>query len=448
MNTIDRHNMVENFSPANLNMNTQKSTEGAGNSSLISQLKELAQKFSELSGQSLPEGLLKDNSVSPFDTANIRNQEANPGAVNSKDISFEVVSDDASGTIFTLKGQDGQDVKAEVDKDNNLLINGENYGEVDDDTLNFSVKDGQLSVLHDGKALEGFTPIEVGEGAELTMGLDDVQGNAQSGTFTLNGETIKASNTEAQEKITEFAEVQNSIAAAPGTENLQEYNPETATNFEGDMTFSSYLSTLMEQDAFGLDQQKFQYGGYDSSDVKTLTNWQDVLDTGVVRENSDGSVTLSSSESTPRVQFYPDDDVPGGREPTPVSELQDTQFGFSIDGWTEGEAAWIYEHHKVGDGQAMAIGFNQEGNLMLANGNTTETDIPLVDAGGVAINYTGNTASVSVLNKDGSVRGSESIEIAGDEVLIKGIELYNRRAAADTELSATFNQISFGGAKA
>ena len=113
-----------------------------------------------------------------------------------------------------------------------------------------------------------------------------------------------------------------------------------------------------------------------------------------------------------------------------------------------GEAAWIYEHHKVGDGQAMAIGFNQEGNLMLANGNTTETDIPLVDAGGVAINYTGNTASVSVLNKDGSVRGSESIEIAGDEVLIKGIELYNRRAAADTELSATFNQISFGGAKA
>lgn len=479
MNNIDRNSMPASAEHANFGNNTKSLVQDKISPDLIAQLKNFAQKFAEISGQKLPdifsddlsassldkvnevpeeamnEGgssevlgsevqASEDLSVSPFDTANERNQEINPGAVNSEDISFEVVSDDAAGTIFTSTGQNGQEVKAEVNEDNHLLINGEDFGEVDDDVLTFNIKDGQVSVLHDGKALEGFTPIDLGKGAEFVMGLDDVQGNSQKGTFTVNGETIEASNKVAEEALVEFAEVQNSVAAAPGTENIAEYDPTRAPSFEGDMTFSDYLSTLMKGDAFGLDQQKFQYGGYDSSDVKTLNNWEDVLATGVVRENEDGSVTLSTSESTPRVQFYPDDDVPGGREPTAVSDLQDTKFGFSIDGWTEGEAAWIYEHHKVGDGQAMAIGFNQQGNLMLANGETTETDISLVDASGVAIDYTGSTANVSVLNADGSVRGTESIEVSGDEVLIKGIELYNRRAAADTEVSATFNQISFG----
>ncbi|MBX2848157.1 MAG: hypothetical protein KTR16_07555 [Acidiferrobacterales bacterium] len=358
--------------------------------------------------------------------------------------SLDIISDDASGNIFTIKSEDGAEISAEIDEENQLVINGKVYAEVDDDALNFSINDGQLSILHNGKTLEGYTPIDVGTNATMTPGFDDVQGNAQHGRFEINGETIQANNPNEQELLSNYAEIQDSVAAAPGTDTIPAYNSAQGSNFQGDMTFKDYLSTLMGQDAFGIEQQKFQYGGYDSSDVSTLTDWEDVLATGTVRENEDGSITLSSSAETPRVQFYPDDNAAGGRTPTQVSDLQDVAFGFSIDGWSQGEAAWIYELHNVGDGQAMAIGFNEEGNLMLANGNTDETEISLVDAAGVSIDYSNGAANVSVLNQDGSVRGTESIQINTDEVHVKGIELYNRRSAADTELSATFNQISFG----
>lgn len=385
-----------------------------------------------------------DHAENPFDTTNIRNEESNPGEISAEGVSFDMVSDDAAGTIFTIANEDGSEFSAEINENNRLIIDGQAYSEVDDDTLSFSINNGQLSVLHDGKALAGYTPMDVGTNASLTTGLQDTQGNAQHGRFVLNGDTIEAGNPEEQNELSSYAEVQNSIAAAPGTEVISPNNTSQKSSFQGDATFKDYLSTLMGGDAFGLEQQKFQYGGYDSSDVRTLTEWDDVLATGTVRENQDGSITLSSSAQTPRVQFYPDDDAPGGRSPTKVSELQDVEFGLSIDGWSEGEAAWIYELHNVGDGQAMAVGFNQEGKLMLANGETTETDISLVDAAGVSIDYNNGAANVSILNQDGSVRGTESIQINADEVHVKGIELYNRRAAADTELSATFNQIRFG----
>lgn len=338
-----------------------------------------------------------------------------------KPTTLEIVADDVSGTMFTVVGANGRNIAAGTNRNNELVIDDQTYREVDDDLLKFEVCDGKLFVLHDGKALEGYTPIELHDDAFLLRKLNDVSQNATLGSFReLNGKSVESLQ---------------ATAATPFQTN--------AAVGEGELNFATFLSRSLEGSFNGLEKQKFQYGGYDKSTVKTVHTWDDVLKSRAVSENHDGTVTLRTSAERPRVQFYPDDDVAGGRRTTSTEDLRDVSFEFSIENWKRGDAAWIYELHKVGDGQAMAIGYNQEGKLMLANGKTNETDISLVGAGKIAIEYNGNNATVSVYNRDGALRGSEAIKVSGSEVHVKGIELYNRRAAADTEATVTFGRIKF-----
>lgn len=345
--------------------------------------------------------------------------------------SLEFVADDVSGTMITVVGSNGRDIAVTTNSKNELVIDGKTYREVDDDKLKFEVVNDKLLVLRDGKALEGYTPIELQENAFLLRKLDDVTKNAKLGSFR-----------ELYETVVESIKTPSLMPALSATPSAVNKVAEDSRNQE--MSFSGFLSRGLEDKSNGLEKQKFQYGGYDSSTVTTVNTWSDVLKSGAVKENSDGSVTLTTSGDRPRVQFYPDDRVAGGRHTTRIEDLKDVSFDFSIDHWNKGDAAWIYELHKVGDGQAMAIGFNQEGKLMLANGDTNETEISMVDAGRIAIDYVGNNANISIYNKDGSLRGDASIKVSGEEVHVKGIEVYNRRAAAYTEASVTFGRIAFG----
>ena len=356
---------------------------------------------------------------------------------------FDLVVDDAAGTLFTTTGADGREIAAKTDSNNNLIIDGVNYGDVDDDKLSFSTDNDQLTVMKDGKALSGFNPIELKPGSNANLVFENVEQNSQRGSITLNEPTHGTSQffSESTPRAND-----GGFGSTEIREDVTPVGPITPVKLsEGSMSASEYLSSSLEGPVAGLEKQKFQYGGYDKEDVTTLNKWEDVLATGVVKENSDGSITLTTSKDVPRNQAYPDDDVEGGRQATKVSDLKDMGFDFSIDGWEEGEAAWIHELHKKGDGQAFAFGFNQEGNLLMSNGDEQlETDIPFVDAGGVNVNYEGNTAHVSVLNKDGTVRGTESMEIKDSEVHVKALEVYNRRAAADTSVAVTFNNFRFG----
>lgn len=380
------------------------------------------------------------NDASEQDIATF-NEDYNKESTPSSSSTFDVVVDDAAGTLFTVTADDGREIVVATDDENRLIIDGKATEEVDDDKLTFSTENGELTVLRDGKALEGYTPIKL-QDASVDYKLDDIKQNSQTGSIMLFDSAIGPSafydSITPRENDGGFGstEIVADVEAVEGVSGI--------ALTEGGMSFTDFLSQSLETGVNGLEKQKFQYGGYDSSEVTTLNTWKDVLETGAVQENGDGSVTLTTSGDVPRVQFYPDDDVEGGRQSTKIEELRDVAFDMDITGYTEGDAAWIYELHKMGDGQAMAIGFNQEGNLMLANGNTTETEISLVDAGGVAIDYQGSTANVTVLNKDGSYRDEASIEISGSEVHVKGIELYNRRAAADTNVSATYNNIRVG----
>lgn len=369
---------------------------------------------------------------------------------NTQSTSFQIVSDDTAGTIFTVTQSNGETVNAEIDENNHLVIDGVKYGEVDDDTLDFHLSNGKLIVMHDGRELKGYIPIDVDSSSGMNIKLDDLSKSTQNGNLTfqnLEGHSTTSDHNAAPTPTASASTVPTNNTPATTRQSTQTEPPVEASNnavareSDGTITFSEYLSQSMEGNSNGLQQQKFQYGHYDSSDVSTVRTWEEVLATGVVTENDDGSVTLTSSEDTPRVQFYPDD-ADDNRVPTKTSDLRDVKFDMSIDGWEEGEAAWIYELHQIGDGQAMAIGFTEEGNMMLANGNTHETDISLVDAGGISISYEGNVATVTVYNKDGSERGSETVEVTSDEVHVKGIEVYNRRSAPDTSVSVTFNNFS------